>query len=374
MRAFLTLTYILINLFVYGQTPISNAYFPAVGNVLITAKATNLSAFTVGVSPIGGNNLTWDFRTLRPQMLDTQRFIAPDTEGSRLFPYATLTFKPDTNKQIPFYRRTDSTFELIGLRGLLFQGIFIRVVVKPHTPLKERRAPLKLGDTYGQTAGFQVTFPPSVAPDSLLRNSPFAIPDSVRITYDVSRQDTVDAWGTARIPNGDFAVLRERQKESVTTKIEILYSFLGWLDVTTVILTGLTQPFYSERFYVNFWNATTQEPVAIIETDARYFVRTAQYKAINQRVGTAEMLDVSGDFSVFPNPVSTDLRINFEKIKTPIHSILIIDDVGRLVVNQSVKTEKMAHLSVNNWQNGVYIVCLMGEEGRVLGKKTFVKE
>jgi hypothetical protein len=373
MRAFLTLTYILINLFVYGQTPISNAYFPAVGNVLITAKATNLSAFTVGVSPIGGNNLTWDFRTLRPQMLDTQRFIAPDTEGSRLFPYATLTFKPDTNKQIPFYRRTDSTFELIGLRGLLFQGIFIRVVVKPHTPLKERRAPLKLGDTYGQTAGFQVTFPPSVAPDSLLRNSPFAIPDSVRITYDVSRQDTVDAWGTARIPNGDFAVLRERQKESVTTKIEILYSFLGWLDVTTVILTGLTQPFYSERFYVNFWNATTQEPVAIIETDARYFVRTAQYKAINQRVGTAEMLDVSGDFSVFPNPVSTDLRINFEKIKTPIHSILIIDDVGRLVVNQSVKTEKMAHLSVNNWQNGVYIVCLMDEEGRVLGKKTFVK-
>jgi hypothetical protein len=373
MRAFLTLTYILINLFVYGQTPISNAYFPAVANVLITAKATNLSAFTVGVSPIGGNNLTWDFRTLRPQMLDTQRFIAPDTEGSRLFPYATLTFKPDTNKQIPFYRRTDSTFELIGLRGLLFQGIFIRVVVKPHTPLKERRAPLKLGDTYGQTAGFQVTFPPSVAPDSLLRNSPFAIPDSVRITYDVSRQDTVDAWGTVRIPNGDFAVLRERQKESVTTKIEILYSFLGWLDVTTVILTGLTQPFYSERFYVNFWNATTQEPVAIIETDARYFVRTAQYKAINQRVGTAEMLDVSGDFSVFPNPVSTDLRINFEKIKTPIHSILIIDDAGRLVVNQSVKTEKMAHLSVNNWQNGVYIVCLMDEEGRVLGKKTFVK-
>ena len=374
MRVYLFLNCLLCSIFSYAQTPISNAYFPTVGTTLINAKATNLTAFSIGVAPIGGSNLTWDFRSLRPQALDTQRFIMPDTEGSRLFPNATMTYKPDTNAQIPFYRRTDSTFELIGLRGLLFQGIFIRVVVKPHTPLKERRAPLKFGNTYAQTAGFQVTFPPTVAPDSLLRNSPFAVPDSVRITYDVTRYDTVDAWGIIRIPNGDFPVLRERQKESVTTKVEILYPFLGWLDVTTVILTGLTQPFYSERLYVNFWNATTQEPIAIVETDARYAVRSVQYKAIAQRVRTADLIDFSDKLSVFPNPTLSNLRIDFEKINTPINSILINDISGHLILNQLINAEKSLDISVNNWQNGAYLIYLLDKEGRILGKKKFIKE
>jgi hypothetical protein len=357
-----------------AQTPISNAYFPAVGNTLITAKATNISAFSVSTFPTNKGNVSWDFRGLRPQALDTQRFIAPTTEGLRLFPNANLTFKPDTNAQIPFYRRTDSTFELIGLQGLLFQGLFIRVVVKPHTPLKERRAPLKIGDTFVQSAGFKVAFPSSVAPDSLLRNSPFAIPDSMRITYDVIRHDTIDAWGTVRIPSGEFPVLRERQKESIKTKVEVLYPILGWLDVTTLILTGLAQPFYSETLYQKYWHATTQEPIAVVETDPLNATRGAQYKAIAQRVNTPEILDFSAQLSLFPNPVTTDLTLNLDKINTPIHSILISDVSGHLIVNKLINSENQLKLNTNNWQNGAYLIYLMDNEGRIIANQKFIKE
>lgn len=326
-----------------AQTPISNAYFPAIGNNLITAKATNITAFSISTFPTSKGNVSWGFRGLRPLSLGTQRFIAPNTEGVRLFPKANLTFKPDTNAQIPFYQRTDSTFELMGLQGLLFQGLFIRTVVKPHTPLKERRAPLKIGDTFAQSAGFKVSFPSSVAPDSLLRNSPFAIPDSMRITYDVTRYDTVDAWGTVRIPNGEFPVLRERQKESIKTKVEVLYPLLGWLDVTTLILTGLAQPFYSETLYQKYWHATTQEPIAIIETDPQNATRSVQYKAIAQRVNTPEVPDLSAQLSLFPNPVTTDLMLNFDKINIPINSILISDLSGHLILNQLIKLEKSCY-------------------------------
>ena len=217
-------------------------------------------------------------------------------------------------------------------------------------------------------------FPPSVAPDSLLLNSPFAIPDSVRITYGTVREDTIDSWGIVRLPNGDFPVLRERQKESITTKIEILYaSLFGWLDVTTVVLSGLTQPFYSERFYFNYWHATTQEPIAVVETDTRYAVRGIQYKAIAQRVDVPNVIDFSDKLTVFPNPTMAHLSVNFDKINTPINSILIMNYSGRLILNKLINTEKSLELAVDNWQNGAYLICLLDKEGRIIGKQRFVK-
>jgi hypothetical protein len=357
-----------------AQTPITNAYFPTIGRTLITAKAINTTAFSVSTFPTSKGNISWDFRNLRPQSLDTQRFIAPNTEGLRLFPKANLTFKPDTNAQIPFYQLKDSTFELIGLQGLLFQGMFIRVAVKSHTALIERRAPLKIGDTHIHSAGFNVAFPASVAPDSFLRNSPFVIPDSIRIIYDVTRYDTIDAWGTVRIPNGEFPVLRERQKELIKTKVEILYPILGWLDVTTLVLTGLAQPFYSETLYQKYWHATTQEPIAIVEADPQNATRAVQYKAIAQRVNTPELLDFSAQLTVFPNPVFSNLKINFDKINTPIHSILISSLSGHLILNQLINSEKSLNFNVNNWQNGAYLIYLMDKEGRIIAKQKFMKE
>lgn len=377
MRFHLLILFTCFDFLCVAQTPITNAYFPAVGNTLIMARATNTSAFGINTSPTGGSNLTWDYRQLRPQALDTQRFIAPNTEGGRLFPSATLTLKPDSNVQIPFYRRTDSTFELVGLRGLYFQGVFIPIVVKPHSPLKERHAPLRLGEVYEQTAGFQVSFPASVAPDSLLRSSPFAVPDSIRITYDVQRRDSVDAWGTVRIPNGDFPVLRERQRESIKTKVEIYYAFLGpnWLDVTTLVLTGLAQPFYTERLYLYYWHATTQEPIAIVETInlAGAGIRTAQYKAIAQRVDVGEVVDMSDKLTVFPNPTHTNIKIDFEKINAPIASVQVVDVLGHGVFYEKINNQKSLDVVVNHWQNGAYLLYLLDKEGRIIGKRMFTK-
>jgi hypothetical protein len=373
MRALFFLIGSVFHFLAVAQPTITNAYFPAIGNNLITAKATNGTAYRVDLYIEGGSNVPWDFRIWRPQALDTQRFVSPDTEGSRLFPLATMTLKPDTTAQVPFYRRTDTTLELMGLKGLFFQGLFIPIVVKPHSTLKERRAPLRLGSVYNQTAGFQVTFPTSLAPDSLLLNSPFAVPDSVRITYDVRRRDSIDAWGTVRIPNGDFVVLRELRRENIKAKVEILYSFLGWLDVTTLVLTGLSQPFYPERVFLNYYNATTQEPIAVIETNLTYAVLNAQYKAIGQRVGTQDFVDFSDAFSVFPNPAHDKVFIDFEKINVPIAAIQAFDFSGRLVFNQQINHEKTVKMAVNNWQNGAYLICLLDKENRILGKKMFIK-
>ena len=71
MRVYLLFIRLLCSIYAYAQTPITNAYFPAVGTTLINAKATNLTAFSIAVAPIGGSNLTWDFRSLRPQALDS---------------------------------------------------------------------------------------------------------------------------------------------------------------------------------------------------------------------------------------------------------------------------------------------------------------
>jgi hypothetical protein len=373
MRLTLCFIFLIYGRISLAQISISNAYFPNIGSTLITARANNASVNNLSVLPKGNNNVIWDFSSLRPQSLDTQRFISPNTEGGGFFSEATMTFKPDTNISIPFYRRTDSAFSLVGVRGLEYQGYFIRVDVKLHTPYKERRAPLHFGETHKQTPGFKVTFSPSVAPDSLLRSSPFVVPDSIRITYDVLMHDTIDAWGTMRIPNGEFLVLRERHKESITTKVEILYPSAGWLDVTTVIFTGLSEPFLSERYYQNFWNKDTQEPIAIVETNSQNIIRSINYKAINQRVGVKEFVDLSDKITVSPNPSMTSINLDFDKISIPITSIQVIDITGHLVLYKKIETERNIAISLGSWQIGTYLICLMNKEGQIMGKKLFIK-
>jgi len=75
-----------------------------------------------------------------------------------------------------------------------------------------------------------------VIPDELLEQSPIQLEfDSIRITLIVDSESIVDSWGTVRLPDGDYEVLRDKVSSNTETKLFVKTDFLGWFDVTGLV-------------------------------------------------------------------------------------------------------------------------------------------
>jgi hypothetical protein len=356
-----------------AQDTIVRYIFPDTATIAYIATAKNANNNTVRLTPKGGNQ-RWIYKNLSPQTIDTQRFVKPNTEGVSLFPLGNLTFPADSNKAIPFYRKTDTLMTLIGSKGYSFQGYFIRIPLYLNTPIQDRRAPVRMGDTHTHNAGFRSAFPSTLAPDSLLRTSPFLVPDSVQITSDGVRFDTLDAWGILELPDGNYPVVRERRKENIKAKIEIKYGNKAWQDVTTFILAGLTEPFRNQRFYTYFWSNNMPQPLMVIESDSLNNILSVQYKYNPKTVGVAESIVEKIDFNIYPNPVSDMLQIDIPKEKQEDTYLQIINMQGQYVYFQNITHKKNISIVANHWAQGVYFAFILDKQGRLIGERTFVKQ
>ena len=352
----------------FAQPIITNTFFPQVDEQLIMATAKRTTIANIRITPSGGNQI-WDYRSFQAQSIDTQRFVAvSDTTTRRLFPTANLMNPYDSTKQVSIYRRTDSIFELLGYRGLSYQGYFVKWYAVSHTPLTERRAPMKMGESFQTKGGAITEFPASAAPDSLLRQLPFLTPDSGRLIYDIRRMDTVDAWGILQLPMGDFPVLRERRHEFRYPKTIVKFNLLGtWLDVTTLVVTGLNEPFRNEQFFTYYWSNLSKEPIAIVETDSLNNIQAIQYK-FDPRVPVQEVVPLDDQITVFPNPTHDILTIDLKSPSRDVVSVCLVDMTGKMIVQQAF----ISKMTVQNLPQGAYVLYLTDKYGRILGRKTVV--
>lgn len=353
-----------------AQPVIDNSFFPKIGDQLLIATAKRSTIANITITPSGGNQI-WDYRLFQAQSIDTQRFVAvSDTTTRRLFPTANMMNPYDSTKQVSIYRRTDSIFELLGYRGLSYQGYFVKWYAVSHTPLTERRAPMKMGESFQTKGGAVTEFPASAAPDSLLRQLPFLTPDSGRLVYDIRRMDTVDAWGILRLPMGDFPVLRERRHEFRYPKTIVKFNLLGvWLDVTTLVVTGLNEPFRNEQFFTYYWSNLTKEPIAIVETDSLNNIQAIQYK-FDPRVPVQEVVPLDDDINVYPNPTSEVLNIDIKTPSPDVVSVCLVNMMGKMVVQKAF----VSKMPVHQLPQGVYVLYLTDKYGRILGKKSVLIE
>ncbi|MBL7815299.1 MAG: T9SS type A sorting domain-containing protein [Saprospiraceae bacterium] len=353
---------------VFAQHIVTHAFFPQIGDQLLMASAKRSTTTNISITPSGGNQI-WDYRSLQAQAIDTQRFITvSDTTTRRLFPTANLMNPYDSTKQVSIYRRTDSIFELLGYRGLSYQGYFVKWHAVSHTPLTERRAPMKMGESFQTKGGAVTEFPASAAPDSLLRQLPFLTPDSGRLVYDIRRIDTVDAWGIMRLPMGDFPVLRERRHVFRQPKTIVKFNLLGvWLDVTTLVVTGLNEPFRNEQFFTYYWSNISKEPIAIVETDSLNNIESIQYK-FDSRVPVQEIAPLDDQITISPNPAHDILTIDLKIALPEVVSVCLVDMTGKMIVKQAF----MPKMTVQSLSQGAYLLYLTDKYGRILGRKTVV--
>jgi Secretion system C-terminal sorting domain len=363
-----------------AQISLTDSYFPAVGDILVTANASQ-KTINLSKTPAKGTNLTWDYSFLRQNSTgvgnDSVRYRAVDTSVSNYYSTANLMVVVNDSQRIAI-NKTASSFDVLGYRGVFINSLPISIgrIKFPFVPIQqERRAPLAFPSTNTTSWGFFLAVPASVLPASVLASIPFQV-DSIRVTYKSTRRDTVDGWGTLKIPGGSYPVLREKRVSYNTTFLEAKINLFGavlWNDVTSQAATlGIAPIDTSTSIY--FWSNTAKEPIMIYSLRRGVdSASTISYKFL-PLTSVKNTEGVAGSFETYPNPAKDAVFFDLKNWKSGDYILSINDILGKQYHNEILKVngQQTIRVPLNGFVDGNYITTVTDKDGNILVSKRLV--
>ena len=361
MRSLLTCILMIPVIYLPGQITIDFITFPPPGDSI--TRFTDLTPEGVTVTEPGGDQL-WQW-TLSDQLQFQVRFDTNDRPD--LFPFADI--KATSGLGSDYYQITSEQWNLLGENGLDPLGFGFDVASFYLPGQRVESAPLAYGDSLEQQFDVYTGIPLSFIPDSLLELLP-VVPDSMRARVNTFQRDDVDAWGVLEINGEPLDVLRQRRELRLAIAIEAKISILPWADVTDLLINyfdflpfevNLNDTLLSYRYLAPNYGM----PVAEVFIDSNT-VASVEYQT--------EILSSSEDvrpelqrFTVFPNPSSGLVTVDWSEIEAGVGRILIIDMNGRLVSHARTDGNTNFELNLVDESPGIYAVTLWDSAGRLLG-------
>jgi uncharacterized ubiquitin-like protein YukD len=364
-----------------AQISLTDSYFPVVGDVLVTASASQ-KTINLAKTPAKGTNLTWDYSYLRQNSTgvgnDTVRYRAVDTSISNYYSTANLMVVVNDSQRIAI-NKSASTFDVLGYRGVFINSLPISIgkIKFPFVPVQqERRAPLAYPSTNTTSWGFFLTLSSKVLPAGVLPADILSNIDSIRVTYKSTRRDTVDGWGNLKIPGGSFPVLKETRVSYNSTLVEARLNFLGvysWIDATDRLAAlGIAPIDTSKSIY--FWSNTAKEPIMVYSLKPKVdSASTISYKFL-PLTSVKNTEGVAGSFETYPNPAKDAVFFDLKNWKSDTYTLLINDMLGRKYHTETLRISgpQTIRVPLNGFVDGTYITTVTDNDGNVLISKRLV--
>jgi hypothetical protein len=364
-----------------AQISLTDNYFPSVGDILVSANASQRT-INLSKTPIKGTNLTWDYSFLRQVQTgvgnDSIRYRLADTSVTKYYPSTDLMVVLNDTQKIAI-NKTTTVFEILGYRGVFINSLPISLgrIVFPFVPAQiERRAPVSYPATNTTNWGFFLSVPSSVLPAGVLPADVLSNIDSIRVTYKSVRRDTIDGWGTLKIPGGSFPVLRESRVSYNSTSVEARLNFLGiysWLDVTDRVAALGVAPIDTSRS-IYFWSNGAKEPIMVY--NLRRNVDSAQtitYKFL-PLTSVKNTEGIAGSFETYPNPAKDVVFFDLKNWKSDSYTLMINDISGKRYHVETVKVngQQTIRVPLNGFVDGTYITTVTDKDGNILVSKQLV--
>lgn len=348
----------------YGQTTVTNAYFPIAGDTLFTAIDDMPEGITVSAA---GGDQTWNFSNLTADV--TRERVVQDAavgEGAAQFPSASLLINQATGAE-GYYQSTDTEFGIIGYFGEdpLGQGIQVDAPFDP--AYVERWAPLNFFDLNENESSLFFTVAVDDIPGNIFDNLPIS-PDSIRVRVNTDRTDLVDGWGSLSIPGGTYDVLREKRTEARDVRLEAKIGFLPWADVTDIALEALPIDELGEQTLVTytFWSNEAKEPIAILNVDPEdETVNTVEFKYNGVISSVAASPQLAPSVLVYPNPAITFTNFEFNHLEPGYYRLDIMNVAGSKVWSKPyyIGRNRTVKVDISDLRRGVYLYALQDEQG-----------
>lgn len=364
----------------FAQITITEDMLPAIGDSL----KTKTDAMPSGIDLLlDAGEHSWDFTSLQSNVENV--IVVQDAQDAAAyadFPNSTMVMPTGQIGGEGYFAIEDGILKLLGFAGSDPIGLGFNVST-PFTPaIEQQRAPLSFLDA--NTSEYSLLFPfdPADLPVNIFENLPIS-PDSIRVRVSSERYDLVNGWGTLTIPGGIYDVLREKRTEYRETRLDAKISFLGWQDITDIVLSTIDNEAITnalgqdttQQYY--FFSNEAKEPIAIVEmaTPETNEVQSVTYKSnILTNTHTIIKADQPAIFAS-PNPAIVNVRFEFANLATGNYKLKIYNIVGQQLWEKDYFVQQphfMTKEDVSWLSKGTYLYSLSDENGRTLATKRLV--
>lgn len=333
----------------YAQIEITSEDLPKTGTAYLSL--TNFSQATSVLSGGTGTGQQWDFSGLTTEGKDTSGYISPiGTPFYGDFPTATqTTFENTSQGKMFFYLKNSDTF--IQLIGLGIQSNQLagnpNVTLKSNTPLVFTSLPISIG----HLASSQSTFTGQLPYTGGLPIPAILQVDSIRISVQIQKYDTVDASGSIKTPVSTYDALKLKTKTVTTTSLSV-HSGLskGWVDLASLGRAPIVQ---AEKSHV-WWAKGIGNEVFRINFDSTSNTQTdVAWFDDKTTVGLRDTDMQTKAFLASPNPTKDILTVH-TTTQQP-YDLIITNLQGTSVLTENNLLGESA-LDLSTLQQGLYVL------------------
>jgi hypothetical protein len=360
-----------------AQITLTSDYFPMVNDTLKMTRADSSYAASVDLIIEGGADLDW-YLGMPVGSSDFDRPVNAVTDDA--FPTADVSILGSNGITETFFQISANSFDIVGVRTTLeiLPNFPVEQALEPSRP--SRRAPLNYEDSFSTvTENFTIISPDSL-PEELLAELPATITavDSIKITTISTRNDIVDAYGTVRLGDNFYSVLREKRTEVIDIRLAVKSAPFDFIDITGTVtilnpqLAAFLGPQAATIQYL-FWSDESVEPILDVNTDAGTGnVFRMEYKRAQTSTSTEGPAISQAQVTVFPNPATDLATFEVEGLVQGDYTLQVIDMAGRKVASRKfspVGDQTRLTIDVSDLRSGIYLYSVRNERGRIIVTK-----
>ncbi len=353
-----------------GQITVTNSIFPVPGDTLRTVSAEDAGGFDTDMI---GSNLEWDLRGITSdEAILTIYTEASEGDATDTFPDADLLDKSEA--QEIYYKSFNNKIVEIGRSGLdpVLNAINLSFTNDGESVL--RRAPMSFGDAYDDESSFRIGAPATVIPDTLFPGLSTLI-DSIRLTVETENDDFVDSWGTLRLPDGDYDVLRLKRTTSTNAILEVKAPFIGWsvLDENNPLTAALGDfaDLLGETITTSyqFYGNEDKEILANLTYDDQGILINATYKG-ELSTATEEIDFRNVGVKTYPNPTYGDVTFELTNLPKGEYNVVLYNIIGkRLWSDRFDNNSGRLNANLSHLKKGTYLYSIVDKNGRKVTTK-----
>ncbi len=348
--------------FSHAQITITQTEMPVAGDTIFEAEDTIPPvSLTIGSA---GADQSWDFSSLESDEMDTTYFLDPAaTPYGSDFPGSNLTVFDISDSFYVYINSTPTSVELLGFAGDIFgTGSAISLVLDdPQTFLN---FPTEYESTFTDHSSRSTTLPnPGFLPQNF---------DSMRIVNNTTVVDTIDGWGTATTPMGDYDVLRQKTIEYKVDTMLARDTLTGWTPIDTTLDTSYSYSWLAKGVKLSVVDVDMDSSGTNI-TGAKYSMTPPPPPPS----GIEKESPIPAVMDVYPNPFAELTRVRFYLPKSGHTTIQVYDLLGqeaRVLLDKSLPAgQHTAWFKATGLPSGVYLLKLSTPESAKTVKLQVVK-
>lgn len=353
-----------------AQISVTNTTFPVAGDTLKYALSLDVAGLNMGTT---NGPQTWNFSALNAGVIQNEIYSnASSGADAASFPEANLLLTVEGQEQ--YLRSTSTKIEGIGLGGAN-DFIDAPIVIKYSKRPSLRVAPLNFINSTSSTSEFRVDISASLIPPAIKNLIPLNF-DSIRIQFANSAKGVVDAYGTLKMQNKDYQVLREKVETNSDTKV-FLKLFGLWIDPLP-LLGGNVPPGFENllgqdtTITYNFYTDIKKE----ILVSAEYSTDNTLQQVIFANLGglTSSQDIYTPEVKLFPNPANEILILQTPDLKEGGYLLTISDITGRLVYAEptALSPNGTKEINISGLDKGTYLLNIRDQFNTFSGTSKFI--